>query len=147
MSKKFTIPGTVETMMATDWRFGGTMPILICDWLPEGTWFLLANCAECHTACRIYPGDPHPIVIHENADMVCSQNLLILPDQPKDPAMTQPAATPALTKDQASDLKSHVARVVETELSLQKAIATRDRAQDNLNSFVHKLEFPPKQGA
>lgn len=57
---------------------------------------------------------------------------------PKEPTMTQPA----LTKEQASDLKSHTDRLVETELQLHIAKTKRNQAENNLNSFVHSLQFP-----
>ena len=45
-----------------------------------------------------------------------------------------------ITKDEASDLRSHLDRVVQTEKAAELALAVRDLARGQLESFVWKLE-------
>jgi hypothetical protein len=45
-----------------------------------------------------------------------------------------------ISKDDASDLRSHLDRVVQTEKAAELALAVRDVARGQLESFVWKLE-------
>lgn len=49
-----------------------------------------------------------------------------------------------LTKDEVSDLKSHIGRVVETEKELQMAERRLADAKRNLETFLHNQQYPMK---
>lgn len=49
-----------------------------------------------------------------------------------------------MTKDEVSDLKSHVDRITECELAAQRAKFALDDAKRNLEMFLHYQEHPKK---
>jgi hypothetical protein len=51
----------------------------------------------------------------------------------------------AMTKDQAEDLTSHINRMAETNIAAWKAAEEARKAQRDLDSFIHSLQYPPKE--
>jgi len=50
-----------------------------------------------------------------------------------------------LSKETASDLKSLIDRVEQTALILQNAEFSAKKAKADLESFLHRLQYPPKK--